>query len=113
VRLEGQQINQAVFERFLVFGDGDAEAEPTGVFGILLQPDLLTEQTRAKTAPEPDRQLVPAPSPKLRLARRHTSPALRQQDLEAACRHEKAPQAGLLGGLSPAAPGFFLGLGFE
>ncbi len=56
-----RQVNQAVFERFLVFGDGDAEAEPTGVFGFLLQPDLLIEQTRAsKTAPEPDRPLVPA-----------------------------------------------------
>ena len=51
-----RQLNQAVFERFLV-DEAGSEAEPTGVFGILLQPDLLVEK-HAKTAPTQTKQLA-------------------------------------------------------
>jgi site-specific DNA recombinase len=51
-----RQLNQAVFEHFLV-DDAGSEAEPTGVFGVLLQPDLLVEE-HAKTAPTQTRQLT-------------------------------------------------------
>ena len=51
-----RQLNQAVFEHFLV-DDAGSEAELTGVFGILLQPDLLVEK-HAKTAPTQTKQLT-------------------------------------------------------
>lgn len=54
-----RQLNQAVFERFLV-DDHGTEAEPTGPFSILLQPDLLVEQhPKATPTPEQTKQLAP------------------------------------------------------
>jgi len=44
-----RQMNQAVFERFLVGEDGSTDAEPAGVFGVLLSPDII------ETSPAHDR----------------------------------------------------------
>ncbi len=39
-----RQMNQAVFERFLVDEDGSTEAELTGAFGVLLAPDFVQQR---------------------------------------------------------------------
>jgi site-specific DNA recombinase len=49
---ERRLMNQAVFERFLVGEDGIAEAEPKGIFGVLLDPGLVQRPGHAKVRVE-------------------------------------------------------------
>lgn len=48
-----RHMNQAVFERFLVGEDGSTQAEPTGVFGVLLDPNFIIDPkaTAARLSP--------------------------------------------------------------
>lgn len=52
-----RQMNQAVFERFLISEDGALEAEPAGAFGVLLSPDLIKKRSEVDDAASADQQL--------------------------------------------------------